>query len=126
VFNFTIPRGDTGATGPQYGTRVVTLADATSITLNADTTDMGTQANTQAAGTLTINAPTGTATNGQKLMLRISSTNVQTFSWNSIFAGSTDLALATATSGSSKTDYLGFIYNSISTKWQLVAKVFGF
>jgi hypothetical protein len=67
--------------------------------MNADTTDIATQINTQAAGTLTINAPTGTISNGQKIMLRIKSTNVQTFSWNAIFAGSTDSALPTATSG---------------------------
>ena len=106
--------------------RVVSIADATSITVNADTTDVATQANTQAAGTLTINAPTGTPVNGQKFILRLSSTSVQTFSWNAIFAGSTDLALPIASTGSGKYDYVGFIYNSTATKWQLLAKVFGF
>ena len=106
--------------------RVVAVADATSITINADTTDIATQANTQAAGTLTINAPTGTLSNGQKLILRLTSTNIQTFSWNGVFAGSTDLALPSASSGSGKVDYLGFIYNSTATKWHLIAKNFGF
>lgn len=106
--------------------RVTTIADASSITVNADTTDIATQANTQIAGTLTMNAPTGTPTNGQRLIIRVRSTNVQTFSWNSAFSGSTDLALPTATSGSSLYDYLGFLYNSTAGKWQLVAKVFGF
>jgi len=106
--------------------RVVAIADGTSITINADTTDIATQANTQAAGTLTINAPTGTPVNGQKLVLRLLSTNVQTFSWNAIFVGSTDLPLPTASTGSSNYDYLGFVYNSTAAKWQLLAKVFGF
>jgi hypothetical protein len=106
--------------------RVVAVADATSITINADTTDMATQANTQALGTLTINAPTGTLANGQKIMLRLQSTNVQTFSWNGVFSGSTDLTLPTTSSGSSKYDYFGFIYNSTATKWQIIAKNFGF
>lgn len=106
--------------------RVVAIADATSITINADTTDIATQANTQAAGTLTINAPTGTLYNGQKLILRLSSANIQTFSWNSVFQGSTDIGLPTASSGSSKYDYVGFMYNSTASKWQMVAKVFGF
>lgn len=106
--------------------RVVSIADGTSITINADTTDLATQANTQATGTLTINAPTGTPVNGQKLMLRLQSTNVQTFSWNAAFAGSTDQALPTTSSGSSKYDYVGFVYNSTASKWQLVAKNFGF
>lgn len=106
--------------------RVVALADATSITPNADTTDIATQANTQAAGTLTVNAPTGTLVNGQKLIIRLTCTNAQTFSFNGVFAGSTDLALPTATSGAGKTDYLGFIYNTTAVKWQLLAKNFGF
>ena len=121
----TVP-GPTGPTGPIYGSRVVAVADATSITMNADTTDMATQANTQAAGTLTINAPTGTLANGQKIMLRLTSTNVQTFSWNGVFLGSTDLALPTVSSGSGKEDYMGFIYDSTATKWHMIAKNFGF
>ena len=106
--------------------RVVAITDATSITINADTTDMATQANTQGAGTLTIAAPTGTPTNGQKLMLRLSSTSIQTFSWNAVFQGSTDLALPTVSSSSSKYDYTGFIWNSTNSKWQLLATNFGF
>lgn len=106
--------------------RVVSYTDATSITINADTTDMAIMANTQAAGTFTLNAPTGTVVNGQKLLFRMTSTNVQTFSWNGVFRGSTDLALPTASSGAGKEDYLGFIYDSTSSKWDLIAKNFGF
>ena len=108
------------------GNRVTAIADGTSVTINCDTTDTASQINTQAIGTLTINAITGTPVNGQKLIFKISSTNVQTFSWNAIFSGSTDSALPTVSSGSSKYDYMGFIYNSDVTKWQLVAKNFGF
>lgn len=115
-----------GSGGVSNVPKVVAIANATSITVNTDTTDIATQANTQAVGTLTINAPTGTAINGQKFILRLASTNVQTFSFNAIFAGSTDLTLPTVSSGSSKTDYLGWIYNSTAVKWQMVAKVFGF
>ena len=106
--------------------RVVALANATTITFNTDTTDIATQANTQLAGTLTVSAPTGTPINGQKLILRINSTNVQTFSWNAIFVSSTDLTLPSVTSGGTKTDYIGFIYNSGVSKWQILAKNFGF
>jgi hypothetical protein len=106
--------------------RVVAIADATSITINSDTTDMATQANTQATGTLTINAPTGTPTDGQKLMLRISSTSVQTFAFNAAFDASTDLALPTVSSSGGKYDYIGFIWNSGMSKWNLVATNFGF
>lgn len=106
--------------------RVVSIADGTSITVNSDTTDLAVQTNTQTAGTLTINAPTGTPIDGQQIMLRIKSTNIQTFSWNAIFSGSTDSPLPIATSGSSKHDYLGFTYNTALAKWQLIAKNFGF
>jgi len=118
----------TGGTisGTVITSRVVAIANGTSVTINAAVTDIATQANTQAVGTLTINAPTGAPVNGQKLIFRLTSTNVQTFSWNAIFAGSSDLVLPATSSGSSLTDYVGFIYNSTASKWQLVAKVFGF
>lgn len=109
-----------------FATRSVTIADGTSVTINANITDLAVQTNTQAAGTLTINAPTGTFSNGQKFIFRLQSTNVQTFSWNAVFDQSTDLSLPSTSSGSSKYDYLGFIYNSTSSKWQLIAKNFGF
>jgi hypothetical protein len=117
--------GTLSVTGTTFS-RVVVIPDATSITINTDVTDIATQANTQAAGTLTINAPSGTPTNGQKLILRIRPTNIQTLSWNAIFQGSSDIALPPATSGSGLFDYVGFLYNSTAAKWQMVAKVFGF
>ena len=122
----------TTVTFPTSGTfatilpRVVNTATASSITINGDTTDIATMANTELVGTFTINAPSGTPTNGQKLIFRLSSTAVQTFSWNAIFQGSTDVALPTASSSSGKYDYMGFIYNSINSKWQMVASNFGF
>ena len=119
------PSGNVSFTGG-ITSRVVVIADATSITINADTTDIATQANTQAVGTLTINAPTGTPVNGQKFILRLRSTNVQTFSWNAIFQGSTDISLPISSSGATLHDYVGFIYNSTASKWQMIAKVFGF
>lgn len=106
--------------------RVVAVANSSTITINADTTDLATQTNTQAAGTLTIAAPSGTPVDGQQVMLRLTSTNAQTFSWNAIFAGSTDLPLPTTSSGGGKEDYVGFIYDSSSSKWHLIAKNFGF
>jgi hypothetical protein len=94
--------------------------------MDADSTDIATQANTQTAGTLTIAAPTGTPANGQKLIFRLLSTNVQTFSWNAAFQGSTDTALPTTSTGGSKYDYLGFIWNSTNSKWQMLAKNSGY
>jgi hypothetical protein len=113
-------------TGGAVVTRVNSIADSTTVTMNGDTTDLATQTNTQATGTLVINAISGTPFNGQRIMFRLQSTNVQTFSWNAIFAGSTDMPLPTSSSGSNKYDYMGFIYNSTATKWQILAKNFGF
>jgi len=114
------------STGGAILPRVVSITDGTSVTINGDTTDIATQTNTQVSGTLTINAPTGTPFNGQKLIFRLQSSNIQTFSWNAVFAGSTDLSLPTTSSGSSKYDYVGFIYNTPAINWQLLAKNFGF
>ena len=109
-----------------FSPRETIVADGTSITFSCDDTDLAYQSNTQSAGTLTINAPTGTPYNGQKIIIRIRSTNAQTLSFNAIYAASTDVSMPSATSGSSKYDYLGFIYNATAAKWQLIAKVFGF
>jgi hypothetical protein len=95
--------------------RVVVIADGTTVTMNADTTDIANQSNTQAVGTLTIASPTGTPSNGQKLIFRLLSTNIQTFSWNAVFQ-----------SGSNKYDYMGFIWNSTNSKWQILAKNMGY
>lgn len=96
--------------------RVTTAADATSITPNTDNADITYQANTQAAGTLTINADSGTPTNGQPWLLKIKSTNAQTFSWNADYVGGTN-ALPTATSGGSNIDYFAFIYDTVDSVW---------
>lgn len=110
----------------QSGKRVIVIADATSITPNANTTDVAFQTNTQVAGTLTINAPTGNPIDSQKLMIKIKSTNIQTYGWNAIYRESNDLAKPTGTTGSGKTDYVGFVYNAADNKWDLVAKILGY
>jgi len=46
--------------------------------------------------------------------------------FNAIFDGSNDLGLPSLSTGSDKYDYMGFIYNSVSSKWELIAKNFGF
>ena len=69
---------------------------------------------------LTVNAPTGTPVDGQKLMIRIKdNASSQTISWDAIYRviGTT---LPTATTAS-KTTYVGCIYNSADTKWDVIA-----
>lgn len=105
--------------------RVTTAADATSITPNTDSADITSQTNTQATGTLTINADSGTPTDGQSWMLRIKSTNVQTFSWNSLYIGGT-VALPATTTGSSKIDMYTFTYSTVNSKWMFTGSALGF
>ena len=80
----------------------------------------------QPSGTLTVQIPSGAAVDGQRLLLRIESTNVQNFSWASGYGGSTYGALPVATSGGGMTDYFSFIYRSSAGKWDYVAGLQGF
>jgi hypothetical protein len=105
--------------------RVTTAADATSITPNSDTDDITYQLNTQVAGTLTINVAAGTPVNGRSWMLKIKSTNVQTFSWNALYVGGT-YALPISSSGGSKIDYYTFIYDTVNSKFHFTGMAGGF
>ncbi len=101
----------TTLTNKRITKRVVSVADATSITLNSDTSDIVSQTNTQAAGTLTINAPSGTPTDGQPLVIRVISTNSQTNSWNAAYSGNLPGSTAAGT------NYYAFIYYAAGTVW---------
>lgn len=69
----------------------------------------------------TFGAPSGSPTQGQKLIIRIRDNGTaRALSWNSIYRGGTDIPLPTTTIAS-KTMYLGFIYNINDVKWDLVA-----
>lgn len=117
---------DHQGSGSTANPRVTTAADAVSITPNGDTSDIVIQTNTQVAGTLTINNPTGTPVAGQRLVVRVKCTNAQTLAFGNQFRFSTDIAQPAATTGTSKTDYLGFLYNAVDLKWDAVAKAFGY
>ena len=99
--------------------RVVALTDGATIAVNADTTDEG---KVTIAGNRTISNPTGTPAAGQQLILRIKqdATGSRTITWGSAYRFSGGTA-PTLTTTASKTDYLGFIYNSDDTKWDCVA-----
>lgn len=118
--------GGLGTTNGFLTPRVGSVASGTSITPNIALYDDVTQTNTAAAGTLTIAAPTGTPVDGQKLIIRVQCTNAQVLSFNSIYRSSNDLGFPASTTGSSKYDYLGFLYNAQAVKWDMVSKMFGF
>lgn len=99
--------------------RVTTTANAAAITANVDTTDVYT-VTAQAVG-LTINAPVGSVVNdGQRLMYRIKdSGSARALSWNSTFRV-IGLTLPTTTIAS-KVVYVGAVYNSQDSKWDVIA-----
>lgn len=104
---------------------ITTVSDATSITPNTDLNNIVYQSNSQSVGTLTINADAGTPVNGRSFLLKIKSTNVQTFSWNAQYVGGT-VALPTATTGGGKIDTYAFLYDSVNSKYQFTGQALGF
>jgi hypothetical protein len=78
-----------------------------------------------ATATFTVAVDAGTPINGQQFILKINCSNTPgTITWTGGakgFAGGTDVALPTACSGSGKTDYFGFIYDTVNTIWHCVA-----
>lgn len=106
-----------------YGTwvipTVVSTASASSITPS-----VGTHLVTALAANLTINAPSGSPVNGQKLLIRIKDNGTaRTLTWNSIFRGG-DVPLP-STTVLSKVMYVGFVYNADDSKWDCVLSVGG-
>lgn len=104
--------------------RVVALTDAATVTPNGDTTDIGVL--TSLSQTTTIANPSGTPVQQQQLEIMITSASSQTLSFGAIYSGSTAVPLPTATTGSGKTDHIGFRYNATSSKWECLATSFGY
>lgn len=75
---------------------------------------------TAQAATLTINAPTGTPVDGNKLIFRILDSGVsQTLTWNGTYTA-IGVTLPTSTTAGKMT-YVGCIYNAANTRWDVVA-----
>ncbi len=103
---------------PLYSPFVIAATSASSLTPNIDLVQQ--YEYTALAANLTINAPTGTPADGQRLMFRLKdNATPRTITWNSIYrdVGATRLGVTIA----SKTSYVGFIYNSTDNKWDCVA-----
>jgi hypothetical protein len=75
----------------------------------------------QAAG-LSVANPTGTVVNGQKMIIRIKDNGTaRAITWSGTqYRASSDLPLPTTTI-INKTMYLGFIWNSTNSKWDMIA-----
>lgn len=91
---------------------------ATTQTITSDSTDIYTLRGLN--GNTTFAAPSGTPTQGQTLMIRIKDdATPRTLTWNAIFRV-VGVTLPTTTVAS-KTHYVGCVYNSTDTKWDVLA-----
>lgn len=101
--------------------RVNSIADAATITPTGDSSD---QYNVTAlAQAATIAAPSGTPTSGQKLILRIKDNGTnRALTWTTTSGAyrAIGVTLPTTTTAN-KTSYIGCIYNSDATYWDVVA-----
>jgi len=118
----------TASAGVQY-TRLnpVTTTTASTATLTPDISLGDTFTITAQAAGLSVANPTGTPVNGQRMTIRIKDNGTaRAITWSGTqFRASTDLTLPTSTTVN-KTIYLGFLYNSTDTKWDLVSKIDNF
>ena len=98
--------------------RVVSVVSTATLTIDSSITDQSII--TAQAQSLTIGAPTGAPSEGRKLIIRIKDNGTnRALSWNSIFEV-VGVTLPTTTTAN-KIIYIGLIYNSVSTKWNVVA-----
>ena len=95
------------------------------------TTDTGTSINgdtqdyfivTAQAGALKFNNPTGTPTDGQKLIITVASstTAARALTWDTAY-GATTVALPSTTAATTVTLTIGFIWSASKSLWQCVA-----
>lgn len=115
-------------TNKRVNPRTDSTASTASLTIDSDAVDEYTV--TALAAAMTINAPSGTPVEGQKLLIRIkdnATARALSFSTGSSgqFRASSDLALPTTTT-LSKTLYTMFVYNATDSRWDLLAKLDNF
>jgi hypothetical protein len=99
-----------------------TTTSASTATLTPDLSLGDTFTITAQAAGLSVANPTGTVVNGQKMIIRIKDNGTaRAITWSGTqYRASTDLALPTTTI-INKTMYLGFIWNSTDSKWDMIA-----
>jgi hypothetical protein len=110
------------ATGLKYvdlpvAPRVTSITSTATLTVDSSTTDQAVI--TAQSGALTIASPTGSPADGQKLIVRIKAVGVSVITWDTIFRqiGTTLPVAAIA----NKTIYVASIYNSLDSRWDVVA-----
>ena len=105
-------------TNKRIDPRVTSAASASSLTPDISASDV--YAYTALAAGLTINAPTGTPVDGNKLIFRLLDNGTsRALTWNATYTV-IGVTLPTATT-ISKTTYVGCIYNANNTRWDVIA-----
>jgi hypothetical protein len=115
---FTTLTASTNLSSTRINPRVSSAASAS--TLTPDISSFDQFAFTALAAGLTINAPTGTPVDGNKLIFRfLDNGTTRTLTWNATYTviGTT---LPTATTAN-KMVYVGCIYNAANTRWDVIA-----
>jgi hypothetical protein len=114
--NVSIASGTIAST--RIDPRVTSAASASSLTPDISASDV--YAFTALATGLTINAPTGTPLDGDKLIFRLLDNGTsRSLTWNGTYTV-IGVTLPTATT-ISKTTYVGCIYNANNTRWDVIA-----
>jgi len=105
--------------------RVNTVTTTGTVTPTGDSSD---QYEVIATGTLTIAAPSGTPTDGQKLMLRVKNNGTvtaQAITWTTTSGAyrviGVTLPTATPSNATTGVAYIGCVYNSADTYWDVLA-----
>ena len=101
--------------------RVSEITSTTSLTIDADSTD--TQIVSDLSSSLSINAPSGTPAQGQRLIIRILDNGSQrTLNWTTSTGGFREIGVTLPiTTAASKHLYIGCIYNATDDFWDVVA-----
>jgi hypothetical protein len=114
--NVSITSGTIAST--RIDPRDVSATTATTLTPDVSVGDI--YCYTALASALTINAPTGTPTNGDKLMFRLLDNGTgRALTWDGTYTV-IGVTLPTTTTAN-KTTYVGCIYNSNNTRWDVIA-----
>ena len=111
--------GTISATG-RITPRIVSTTSGATITPTGDTADQ--YEVTALAVTASVAAPSGTPADGQRLILRIKDNGTrQTLSWTTTSGAYRAVVLTLPTTTTAAITYVGCIYNSADTFWDVVA-----
>ena len=108
-------------TNKRINLRVQSQTSTSTLAINSDSYDQSVL--TAQAAALSISAPTGTPVNGQKLTIRIKDNgSAQTISWTTTSGGFRIVGVTLPTTTvASKVVYIGAVYNSDETFWDVVS-----